>query len=246
LDSYKSHTLPLLLNIDTSTEHASACISNGPSVLAIEQNNEQKNHAAFIQSAIKKISLISNYTLSVIDAVAVTAGPGSYTGIRVGLATAKGLCYALNKPLILINTLEVMAQASIEETNNQLASGNRKPETGNILFSPMIDARRMEVFTALYDGGLQPLVQPAALILNEHTFTEYLDDHPIVFSGSGHIKFKNILQHPNAIFTGVHHHAGHLAILAVKAFEQKQFADVAYSEPLYLKEFFTSLKRAGR
>jgi tRNA threonylcarbamoyladenosine biosynthesis protein TsaB len=238
--------LPLLLNIDTSTEHASVCISNDAAVLAMEQNNEQKNHATFIQPAIKKILSLSNYRLSAIDAVAVSAGPGSYTGIRVGLATAKGLCYALSKPLILVNTLEIMAQAIIEETTNQPATGKRQLVTDDILFAPMIDARRMEVFTALYNVRSQPLVHPAAIILNEHTFKEYLNDHPIVFSGSGHIKFENILQHPNAIFTDIHHHSGHLAILAVKTFEQKQFADVAYSEPFYLKEFFTPAKLPNR
>jgi tRNA threonylcarbamoyladenosine biosynthesis protein TsaB len=238
--------LPLLLNIDTSTENASVCVSNDATVLAIEQNNEQKNHATFIQPAIKKILSASNYKLSVVDAVAVTAGPGSYTGLRVGLATAKGICYALTKPLILINTLEVMARASIEETANQLAAGNLQLETGNYLFSPMIDARRMEVFTALYNGNLLPLVHPAAVILNECTFKEYLDCHSIVFSGSGRMKFKSILQHPNAIFTDVQHHAGHLAMLAAEAFKQKQFADVAYSEPFYLKEFFTPGKTSNR
>jgi tRNA threonylcarbamoyladenosine biosynthesis protein TsaB len=238
--------LPLLLNIDTSTENASVCISNDATVLALEQNNEQKNHATFIQPAIKKILSISNCKLSIVDAIAVTAGPGSYTGLRVGLATAKGLCYALTKPLILVNTLEVMARAAIKETTNKLNTGNRQLETGNYVFSPMIDARRMEVFTALYNASLLPLLHPAAVILNEHTFKEYLDDYPIVFSGSGHVKFKNILQHPNAIFTDVQHHAGHLAMLAAKAFEQKQFADVAYSEPFYLKEFFTRGKHSNR
>jgi len=245
--------LYLLLNIDTASEHASVCISDNATVLAIEQNSDQKNHATFIQPAIKKLFSTTNHQLSTIDAVAVTAGPGSYTGLRVGLATAKGLCYALHKPLILINTLEVMAQASIDETVNQsatgnwqltlenqkMATGNKQPATDNILFCPMIDARRMEVFTALYDVYLQPLVQPSAVILYEHTFKEYLDNHQVVFSGSGHIKFKNIVHHPNAIFTDVQHHAGHLALLAVNAFEQKHFADIAYSEPFYLKEFFT-------
>jgi tRNA threonylcarbamoyladenosine biosynthesis protein TsaB len=251
--------MPLLLNIDTSTEHASVCISNDTTVLAMEQNSEQKNHATFIQPAIKKIQTSGNLTLSSIDAVAVAAGPGSYTGLRVGLATAKGICYALNKPLILINTLEVMARASIEETTNlkskdlpagrqgwELKTGDWKLATGTYLFSPMIDARRMEVFTALYDAGLQSLVHPTALILNEYTFKEYLDNYPIIFSGSGHIKFKSILKHRNALFTDIQHHAGHLAILAAKAFEQKQFADVAYSEPFYLKEFFTRAKHPNR
>jgi tRNA threonylcarbamoyladenosine biosynthesis protein TsaB len=232
--------LPLLLNIDTATEHASVCISDNATVLAIEQNNDQKNHATFIQPAIKKLLSTIKQQLSIIDAVAVTAGPGSYTGLRVGLATAKGLCYALNRPLILINTLEIMAQAAIEQT------GNTQPTTGNFLYCPMIDARRMEVFAALYNDSLQLLVQPAAIILNEYTFKEYLDQHQIVFSGSGHSKFKKILPHSNAIFIDAQHHAGHLATLAIKAFEQKRFADIAYSEPFYLKEFFTPSQPTNR
>jgi tRNA threonylcarbamoyladenosine biosynthesis protein TsaB len=245
--------LALLLNIDTATEYAGVCLSDNATVLAREQSNDQKNHATFIQPAIKKTLSASKYTLLEIDAVAVTAGPGSYTGLRVGLATAKGLCYALNKPLILINTLEIMAMASIEETDSQLKTGNlttgeagRKPETSNCLFCPMIDARRMEVFTAVYDGNLQPLVQPAAVILSAYTFKEYLDDHPIIFSGSGHIKFKTLVHYSNAVFTHVQHHVGHLAIRATKAFEQKQFADIAYSEPFYLKEFFTASQPSNR
>ena len=237
--------MSLILNIDTAITTASISIAKGGNILGEAFNTEQRDHGAFIQPAIKKILSISNYKLHVIDAVAVTAGPGSYTGLRVGLATAKGLCYALNKPLILINTLEVMAQASINERIG-LKTGNPPLTTRNSLFSPMIDARRLEVFTALYNGALQPLVYPAAVILNEHTFEEYLNGRLIVFSGSGQNKFKNILQHPNAIFTDTQHDAAHLAMLAAKAFEQKQFADVAYSEPFYLKEFFTPAKPPNR
>ena len=223
--------MPLLLNIDTATEQASVCISDGNKICAIKISNDQKNHASFIQTAIKELFKNTGYTLQQTNAVAVTAGPGSYTGLRVGMATAKGLCYALQKPLILINTLEVMACAALQENN--------EPVKANQLFCPMIDARRMEAFTALYNKELQTILNPAAVILDESSFKEYLDDNAIVFFGSGHTKLKNIINHPNAFFSNVQHHAGHLAMLAAKAFEQKKFSDIAYCGPFYLKEFFT-------
>lgn len=250
--------MSLFLNIDTATENASTCICDNEKVLAIEKNFDQKNHASFIQPAIKKIFESGGQQLSNLDAIAVTAGPGSYTGLRVGLATAKGLCYALNKPLILLNTLELMAQASINAqlatgseqfenkaatpgiqsagTNLQPVTGNRKPET---LFCPMIDARRMEVFTAIYSDKLQTILPPAAIILNENIFDEYLAAHQIIFSGSGSFKLKGILHQPNVIFSNVQHSAADMLPLTVKAYTQQQFANVAYSEPFYLKEFFT-------
>jgi len=245
--------LPLILNIDTATEHASVCISENEKLLYIQKSFEQKDHASFIQPAIKKLFENIHRQVSAIDAVAVTAGPGSYTGLRVGLATAKGLCYALNKPLILLSTLEVMAQASVDEQSNIVARSqqpgidNNELQIVNSLFCPMIDARRMEVFTALYDRALQPVVKPAAVILEEDSFKEHLDKQQIIFSGSGSEKFKKIIRHPNAIFLEVQHSAQHMITLSVKFFSHKQFADIAYSEPFYLKEFFTPAnKRYGK
>ncbi len=226
--------MPLILNIDTATEYASVCISKGNEVLAMETNADQKNHGSFIQPAIQRLMNAASLTLQAFDAIAVTAGPGSYTGLRVGLATAKGLCYATQKPLILINTLEVMAVASI-----QLQTENQKPETENCLFCPMIDARRMEVFTALYDRYLNIVCEPAAKILDESSFKERLNRQPVIFSGSGQAKLKNILQHPNAFFSNAQQHAGHVSVLSIKAFGQKKFADIATSGPTYIKEFFT-------
>jgi tRNA threonylcarbamoyladenosine biosynthesis protein TsaB len=225
--------LALILNIDTATEHASVCLSDDQKVLGIEKSFEQKNHASFIQSAIKRLFENVHQKISEADAIAVTAGPGSYTGLRVGLASAKGLCYALDKPLILLNTLEVMAQAAIKETDNSQRSGSK------ILFCPMIDARRMEVFTALYDEKLQLVLMPAAIILYKETFKEYLDEQRIMFSGSGSDKFKKIIHHQNAVFSEVQHSAADMIALSGKYFSRKQFADLAYSEPFYLKEFFT-------
>jgi len=153
----------------------------------------------------------------------------------------------LNKPLILLNTLEVMAQASIEKQSSIVATCNLQPETNSsesqiseFLFCPMIDARRMEVFTALYDSELQAIIKPAAVILEEDSFKNYLDKQRIVFSGSGSGKFKKIIRHPNAIFSEVQHSARHMITLSVEFFSHKQFADIAYSEPFYLKEFFTT------
>lgn len=220
--------MPLILNIDTATEFASVCISNGNETLGIEKNTEQQNHASFLQPAIKKIIQAANISLQQLDAIAVSAGPGSYTGLRVGLASAKGLCYALGKPLICVNTLEVMARACILHNN---ADEN--------LYCPMIDARRMEVFTAVYNNRLEAVLQPCAMILNENSFAELLNGHTIIFSGSGIAKAQKILQHPKAQFRNVQHDATHLSILALQHFIENKFADAAYAEPLYLKEFYT-------
>jgi tRNA threonylcarbamoyladenosine biosynthesis protein TsaB len=231
--------LPLLLNIDTATEHASICLSHNTDVLMMEKSLNQKDHASFLQPAIKKIFEKSRLELLSLDAIAVTAGPGSYTGLRVGLASAKGLCYALNKPLILLNTLEVMANASINQTNHSPLT------THQFLYCPMIDARRMEVFTAIYDHALNTILKPHAVILDKNSFGKYLEQYQIIFSGSGSQKFKNIIEYPNANFINIHHDATDMINLSVKSFAQQQFADVAYSEPFYIKEFFTP-KRADR
>ena len=224
--------MAVLLNIDTAMEYAGVCLSRDGNVLQLLESPEQKNHAAFVQPAIQQLVSETGCQLTDIDAVAVTAGPGSYTGLRVGLASAKGICYALNKPLILINTLEVIANNAIR---------NHQPQTFNhtsILFCPLIDARRMEVFTAVYDASLTAIMPPQAMILDAHAFESLLDRYQIVFSGSGHHKLKGMLSQHNATFSTARHHVTDLAMLARKAFEVQQFANLAYSEPLYVKEFF--------
>jgi tRNA threonylcarbamoyladenosine biosynthesis protein TsaB len=227
--------MPLLLNIDTATGHASVCLSKGDVVLGMIESTEQKNHASFVQPAISELMAGAGYTLNALDGIAVTAGPGSYTGLRVGLASAKGICYALNKPLILINTLEVMAQAVVSRETSI------DPST---LICPLIDARRMEVFTALYDSSLHEIEPPHALVVDENSFAAVLKVQSVVFSGSGHAKLQEIIVSPAAIFSAVQHHAGDLAVRALKAYQSKLFADLAYSEPLYVKEFFNPPAKA--
>jgi tRNA threonylcarbamoyladenosine biosynthesis protein TsaB len=193
-----------------------------------------------VQPAIQELMNVGNHQLKDLDAIAVTAGPGSYTGLRVGLASAKGICYALGKPLILINTLEVMAQSIVSYYRS-----NDQPIDPSALLCPLIDARRMEVFTASYDPSLQELEAPHALILDENSFASLLVTHKILFSGSGHAKLKKIISNPAAIFLdNIQHNASHLAIRSVIAYQSERFADLAYSEPLYVKEFFDPSKRA--
>jgi len=232
----KQHTMALLLNIDTATERAGVCLSNNEQVLAVRQTLEQKNHASFIQPAIKEMLAEADYRLQDVDAVAVSAGPGSYTGLRVGLATAKGICFALQKPLIMLNSLQVMALASIQANKTTLQTGQPT------LFCPMIDARRMEVFTALYDAELREVMPPQAMVLDEASLAQQLQTHIIICSGSGSPKAA-VIQHPNLVLGETTYKIDEMAVLSSLAFTKKQFADLAYSEPFYLKEFYKPMKK---
>jgi tRNA threonylcarbamoyladenosine biosynthesis protein TsaB len=224
--------MSLILNIDTATEIAHVSIARDGFVLQDAFNNDQKNHAGFLQSAIKKILQDAKILITEIDAVAVTEGPGSYTGIRIGMASAKGLCYALNKPLITINTLEAMANSAVQELRQQ-PSFNM-----SALLCPMIDARRMEVFTAVYDIALMNILMPSAVILDNSSFKSILDSHFVNFFGSGSKKWKVECNHKNAFFPDVTITAAALSSLSINKFNQNSFTSIAYSEPLYIKEFY--------
>ena len=178
--------MALILNIDTAVDVASICLAKDGKVLSIVKNESQKDHASWLHIAIKEIFEKNNLDLSSIDAVAVTGGPGSYTGLRIGMATAKLICFALNKPLISLNTLLVMANAAKQENAD--------------LLCPMIDARRMEVFTAIYTKELQTVKDPVAITLNENSFAEYLSNNSICFFGNGSNKFHGNRKKPAGIF----------------------------------------------
>lgn len=162
-------------------------------------------------------------------AVAVSTGPGSYTGLRVGLSAAKGLCYALSIPLIGINTLQMMAAAAQENTSE--------------LLCPMIDARRMEVFTAIYDQSLQKVLPPTNMILDENSFADRLTENPILFFGNGSKKAEGIINHPNARFADVSATAENMVALAAEKFKREEFLDLAYSEPYYGKDFHSPISK---
>lgn len=229
--------MALILHIDTATDHAGICLSNGEEISGLMESTDQKNHASFLQPAIARLMADNGYSLNQLDAVSVSSGPGSYTGLRVGLASAKGICFALNKPLLMIPTLKVMAKSMLEH----LSAVGTVPAAAALL-CPMIDARRMEVFTAIYNLDLKEITGPHALVIDAQSFNEKLYPQPIFFSGSGHHKLKGVIKNSAANFLDVRHHAGHLARLATDAFILKQFADLAYSEPLYVKAFFDTSK----
>jgi tRNA threonylcarbamoyladenosine biosynthesis protein TsaB len=216
-----------IINIDTATEVAILSITKDGEIIQSLQNASQKDHGAFVQTAIAKQLQSAALTFDSIDAIAVVTGPGSYTGLRVGMASAKGLSYALSKPLITISTLELWASAAIAAS-----AGNQ-----NALFCPMIDARRMEVFTAVYNASLSPVLSPLALILNENSFADLLDRHHIIFTGNGADKWQKICSHTNSTFAPLTDVQKAMGALSQKAFISNQFADLAYTEPFYLKEF---------
>jgi len=225
--------LSLLLNIDTATEVASVCITNNGQTLAFAKNENQKEHASFVHIAIESLLQKTGYKLADMEAFAVTSGPGSYTGLRVGMAAAKGFCYALSKPLITINTLEVMTKAAIDVCG-------KKEES--FLFCPMIDARRMEVFTAIYNVHIESIISPQPRILDESSFSNYMISNKILFFGSGSNKFKQMQSNSNALFADIKSDARTLGQLSEESFYKRKFTNVSHSEPTYFKDFHSISK----
>lgn len=215
----------LILNIDTAVEGASVSIAANGVEISSKRNNVTNDSASWIQLAIKDLLHENGYSITGLKGVGLTAGPGSYTGLRVGMATAKGLCYALSIPLLTVNTLELMAFAASPLANSVLC--------------PMIDARRMEVFTALYAPDLAIVSPPTNLVLDETAFGSALDAGPVTFFGNGSGKWKNLVKHPNALFLDLSASASDLAFLTYDRFKRKRFTELAYSEPLYGKEFYS-------
>jgi tRNA threonylcarbamoyladenosine biosynthesis protein TsaB len=220
--------MSLILNIDTALDKACICLAENEKPLVHLSNNDQKDHAAWLHSSIARLLNQENYTLNDVAAIAVTIGPGSYTGLRVGLAAAKGFCYALKIPLLAIDTLKLIAFAAKDVAEEWIA--------------PLIDARRMEVFTSLFDRQMTCIKKPFATIINDRSFSEELVDHKILFCGNGATKANTLIKSPHASFTEIKADHSHLASLANAQFVNKEFADIAYVEPFYLKEFYTVQK----
>lgn len=222
--------MALILNIDTSTNKAGIALGDNGRLKMLTENPEQKDHAAWLHVGIRQLLEDQGLSLRALDAVAVTIGPGSYTGLRVSLAAAKGICYALGIPLITGNTLRMMAIAG--------QYYGKEKDLADLLVCPMIDARRMEVFSAVYNMNLEELEVPAPKILEPGSYQDRLADSNILFFGSGAKKFSEICNHPNAIFDHVDFNAGMMVAHSEAKFQNSDFTDLAYSEPQYLKEFY--------
>lgn len=215
--------MALFLNIDTAVDYASVCISDNEKIIAYSENAATTAHASWIGNAIRALFASNQLSMNHLDAIAVSNGPGSYTGLRIGLATAKGLCFALHKPLICLSTLELMARSVIKET----------PDNG--LICPAIDARRMEIYTAVYKKDLTIVTHPEALIVYEHSFGDLLADHRVLFTGNAVNKLQSTIKHSNAVFSNTRYSAADMPFLTIKHFRENQFADLSYIEPFYLK-----------
>lgn len=215
-----------LLLLETATERCSVGIADGGHLLALREAEAEYQHAARITLLIEAALREAGLSLPEIDAVAVSSGPGSYTSLRVGSSTAKGIGFALQKPLIVVDTLQALARAARQPDD--------APET---VYIPMIDARRMEVYSAIYDQQLQEISPAQALVILSDSFALYRKQgHPIAFCGNGAEKCRSVLSGPDLTYrTDIICSAAHLSVLAEQAFEQKEFSDVAYYEPRYLK-----------
>lgn len=216
--------MALILNIETTTTNCSVSLSYEGEILVLkEDNNANYSHAEWLHVFIEDIIASSDYQLKDIDAVAVSKGPGSYTGLRIGVSAAKGLCFALDKPLISISTLEALAhQVSATE--------------GVII--PMLDARRMEVYSAIFDSSYKEIRKIEAQILDETSFVSYLEKGLVYFVGNGVEKTKTLLTSANAVFVDDKlPSAREMGAIAEIKYKKNDIEDVAYFEPYYLKDF---------
>ena len=219
-----------ILNIETSTSVCSVALTSEGAILQHAEDFQGRNHAVVLSGFIKEaLDHLRRHEVA-LDAVAVSIGPGSYTGLRIGLSEAKGLAYALGIPLIGVPTLELMS-VGVMFSRDDLPEG--------CLFAPMIDARRMEVYTAVYDLALQPLMEPSPLVLDADSYGRFLDSAPLAFFGDGSDKARDLLgSHPGAVFIpDVNPLAVDMVALSERAFRNGDFLDLAYSTPLYLKDF---------
>ncbi len=226
--------MALLLLLETATAVCSVALAKDGTLLGIRESHSRNVHAERVSVFIEELLADAQLRPADLDAVAVSMGPGSYTGLRIGVASAKGLCYAIGKPLIAVPTLEAMAAGMRVRIGAETA-----------LFCPMLDARRMEVYCAVYDHHLQEVQETRAEIITEHSFDEVLRDHVVVFGGEGADKCRSLLGalENSRFLEDFSASAVHLASLAEERFAARQFENPAYFEPFYLKEFIAGKPR---
>lgn len=226
--------MSVILSIETSTTVCSTSLSKDGICLLDKHNFEGPSHASLLSVYVQSMLDHAKKHALRPDAIAVSRGPGSYTGLRIGVSTAKGLCMGFDVPLIAIDTLKIMAFAVLQKHNIE----------SNALLCPMIDARRMEVYAAFFDEKTNCVRHTSADIIDSDSYADLLEKHPIYFFGNGAEKCKTTLRHPNAFFIDdIHPLAKDMAWMASEAFEQKKFEDIAYFEPFYLKEFMTTTSK---
>jgi len=228
--------MPRYLAIETATPVCSVALIEDNRVISLKESNESNSHSKVLTVFIQEILKEFNMDVKDLDAVVVSEGPGSYTGLRIGVSSAKGLCYAGDVPLISINTLQSMAYGVILNKDIKIDEST--------LLCPLIDARRMEVYSALYNANGNKVRETKAEIIDESSFMDYLEKGKVFFFGDGAEKCKEMITHPNARFLeDFSVSAAHMALQINQKFQQQQFEDVAYFEPFYLKDFVAGAPR---
>jgi tRNA threonylcarbamoyladenosine biosynthesis protein TsaB len=227
--------VPLLLHIETATDVCSVCLARDGVLSGIEESHEKNSHAALLHVLIKSLLKKNHIKYSDLEGIAVSMGPGSYTGLRIGVAAAKGFCFSMGIPLIAINSLQAMTAWFIE---TQKIDAFKKEE---ILFCPMIDARRMEVYTALFNPELSFIEPAKAVVLDSNSFDEIFLQKKILFFGTGSDKFRDLIPDQNRafFFRNFSTSSAGMPGLANTAYEAREFRNLTMFEPFYLKDFLT-------
>lgn len=236
-----------IILIETSTALCSVALAEDGAVTAYRESSEPKAHASLTAVFVQEVLAERGVTLTDCDAVCVSMGPGSYTGLRVGVSTAKGLCFGSGKPLLAVGTLDTLV-AQAGEIPGQARNDGSSPYSFLI---PMIDARRMEVYAAVWGRsaagecghGMKQITETAPVIVDENSFAEYLEQGPVLFIGDGAGKCADVIKHPNAHFCQCHPKASSMLSPALEALRAGDFKDVAYFEPFYLKEFVATVSK---
>ena len=247
-----------IILIETSTALCSVALAENGEIKAYKESSAPKAHASLTAVFIQEMLDENGLTLADCDAVCVSKGPGSYTGLRVGVSTAKGLCFGSGKPLIAVGTLDTLVAQAAEAVATQTAESLSETEQPSFKFIiPMIDARRMEVYAAVFGaagteaGQTEPagnqvytqLTETAPAIIDETSFAEYIEQGPCLFIGDGAGKCADVIKHPNAHFCQCQPKASAMLSPAMAALNEKRFEDVAYFEPFYLKEFVATISK---
>ncbi len=228
-----------IINIDTSTKVCSVALVKDGELLLFKEDKTSAQHASLLGVFVSEIMEFARKNNLKPDAVAVGSGPGSYTGLRIGVSEAKGLCFGLGIPLIAVSTLQVLLNAATSVKTDILGAGS-----GVDFYCPMLDARRMEVYTAVYDSQSKIIRNISAEIIDENSFSEFLSKGKVLFFGDGAEKCKPMIQSPNAVFLDdIVPLARYMGLSSEGAYLEACFEDVAYFEPFYLKEFVATIAK---
>lgn len=227
--------MPQILHIETSTPICSAAISNSNGTIAYREYFVDKSHAAILTTLISEVLKEAKTEISKLKAVSISKGPGSYTGLRIGVSTAKGICYAAKKPLISCDTMQTIAR---------MAKDKLSDDNANILYIPMIDARRMEVYTAIFNQQLEEIEPVSAKIIDSNSFNNLPENSKLIFCGNGAEKCKDIIQHPDAVFIeNIFPSARFMGYQSALKLQNNDFENIAYFEPFYLKDFIATIPK---